>query len=96
METAADVVVVGAGGAVQAAAVPAARDCLFLRASTASLCGPVYQGMVRTSVAGAPEARTTARPRSSSARLETSKMRSLPSWRERLEPDLPDETETLV
>ena len=59
----------------------------LMDASTASLCGPVYQGMVRTSVAGAPEARTTARPRSSSARLETSKMRSLPSWRERLDPD---------
>lgn len=49
-------------------------------ASTASLWGPVYQGMVRTRVAGAPEARTTARPRSSSARLETSAQRG---WQHR-------------
>ena len=80
-----------------ATASSSGRGLYFLTdASTDSLCAPVYQGMVRTSVAGAPEARTTARPRSSSARLETSKMRSFPSWRERLDPDFPVETETLV
>src|SRR3954471_21622192 len=68
----------------------------LMDASTASLWGPVYQGRVRSRVAGAPDARTTARPRSSSARLETSKMRSLLSCRERLDPDFPDETETLM
>lgn len=65
-------------------------------ASTASLYGPVYQGRARTNVAGAPEAKTTARPRSSPAWLETSRIRSLASWRERLCPDLPEDTETMV